>query len=94
MSDLRAEHETVFGQVCHAIAEYDKLVRDGGASGGWQAFLDAANDDPSGVCYEIAELHNELFPDYDAEEDNDFAVLNLSFSLGQKWLAFVTNGEV
>jgi len=94
MSDVRAEHETVFGQVCHTIAEYDKLVRGGGACGGWVAFLDAANDDPTCICYEIAELHTVLFPDYDGEEENDYAVLNLSFSLGQKWLAFVTSGEV
>ena len=94
MGDIREELETVFGQVCHAISEYDKLVRNGGASGSWSRFLEIATDDPSGVCYEIADLHNELFPDYDAEEDNDFAVLNLSFSLGQRWLAFITDGQV
>ena len=94
MGDIREELETVFGQVCHTISEYDKLVRDGGASGSWSQFLENATDDPSGVCYELIELHAELFPDYDGEEDNDYAVSNLCFSLGQRWLAFIADGQV
>jgi hypothetical protein len=92
MKDIRTEEQTMFAKVCLAIVEYDRVTRDGGASGSWSEFLKNANEDPAGICYEIADTVIELFPDYAIyqNEDADEDMMRFSFELGQIWLKYVS----
>ena len=93
MKDIRTDEQTTFAKVCLAIVDYDRVTRDGGASGSWSEFLKNANEDPAGICYEIADTVIELFPDYaiySIDDDHDEDMMRLSFELGQIWLKYVS----
>jgi len=92
MSDIRTDEQTTFAKVCLAIVEYDKVTRDGGASGSWSEFLKNASEDPAGICYEIADTVIELFPDYTIynDENADENMMSFCFELGQMWLKYVS----
>jgi hypothetical protein len=83
----------MFAKVCLAIVEYDKVTRDGGASGSWSEFLKNANADPLGICYEIGDTVIELFPEYaiyNYNDGHDEDMMSLCFELGQMWLKYVS----
>jgi hypothetical protein len=84
-------NRSMVGKVCEAVGLYDRLVweSNGGASGSWAAFVDAALDDPAGICYEIAEHFVELFPEYVMydNEDEDEEMMSLCFEFGQRYVA-------
>ena len=92
MKDIRTDEQTMFAKVCLAIVEYDRITRDGGASGSWSEFLKNANDDPEAICYEIADMVIELFPEYTIYNDEfaDEDMMSFSFELGQIWLKYVS----
>jgi hypothetical protein len=85
-------NRSMVGKVCEAVGLYDRMVYEsgGGASGSWAAFVEAALDDPAGICYEIAEHFVELFPEYaiySYNDDHDEEMMSLCFEFGQRYVA-------
>jgi len=82
---------SMVGKMCEAVGLYDRMVYEsgGGASGSWAAFVDAALDDPFGICYEIADYFIELFPEYTIynDEEADEEMMSLCFEFGQRYVA-------